>query len=345
MKKFTKGCLLTALILFIFGFAFWGVCGYMGGFRQLDDLNLRHNRILSLGWNGFHFGYNGNWFDIWDDDFGDFAVYVGDDERQGASGTPSLVDIGEKVQTGYQASEVTDIDIELGGSNLFIRESEDDYIWVANDSTAKTVKYHLKNGVFKLYYGRNVRFWSDISQNGNICLYLPKGMRLGSIDLEMGAGNMESIALAADEIDMEIGAGNFTIDGLTGNEISINVGAGKADIGSINAREIYAAAGAGEITVNELISDELDLEVGMGNMNIRGSVNWNADVECGMGNVNLTLQGVESDYNYELECALGNIMIGKNRYSGIVERTIDNGSSRRIGVECATGNINITFEK
>ncbi len=320
MKRFTKGCLITALILFVFGCAFWGICGYMGGFRQLDNLNISRDRFFSIGWHGIRWGFNGNWFGIWDDDYDD-------DWWPKSAGTPSLVEVGDKVKTDYHASEITDIDIELGGNNLIIEESEDEYIWIANNSNVKTVKYTLKNGVFKLYYGETVHHWGDIAKNSNICLYLPAGMNLNTIDIEMGAGNMESIVLTADEIDMEIGAGNFNIEGLLSDELNIGVGAGNAEIENLDAGKASLEVGAGEIVVD--------------NMTVK-----NLDVECGMGNVNLTLSGDVTDYNYQVECAMGNIRIDDNEYTGIIgERNINNGSSKKIDVDCAMGSIEIDFVK
>ena len=321
MKTFTKGCLLTALILFVFGWAFWGICGYMGGFRQLDNLNISRDRFLSIGWNGIRWGYNGKWFGIWDDD--DFD----DDWWPKSAGTPSLVEVGDKVKTDYHVSEITDIDIELGGSNLIIEESDDEYIWIANNSDVKTVKYTLKNGVFKLYYGETVHHWNDIAHNGSICLYLPEGMNLYTIDLEMAAGDMESNVLTADEIDLEIGAGNFNIEGLVSDKLDISVGAGNVEIDNIDAGKVSLEVGAGEIVIDDMTVKNLDLE-------------------CGAGNINLTLTGDVTDYNYQVECALGNIRIGNNEYTGIIgERNIDNGSSRKIDVECAMGSIEIDFVK
>ena len=338
MKKFTKGCLITALILFVFGCAFWGICGYMGGFRQLDNLNISRDRFFSIGWNGIRWGYNGNWFGIWDDDFDD-------DWWPKSAGTPSLVEVGDKVKTDYSALEITDVDIELGGNNLIIEESEDEYIWIANNSNVKTVKYALKNGVFKLYYGNTVNNWNDIAKNSNICLYLPEGMNLNTIDIEMGAGNMESIVLTANEIDMEIGAGNFNIEGLLSDKVDISVGAGNAEIDNIDAGEVSLEVGAGEIVVDDMTAKNLELECGMGNTVINGSVTGNVDIECGLGNVNLTLSGDADDYNYHVE-SVGNISIGDDEYIGIIgERNINNGSSRKIDIECAAGNVTIDFVK
>ena len=39
MKKFTKSCLITALVLFIIGSVFCATFGMMGGFRQIDAVN------------------------------------------------------------------------------------------------------------------------------------------------------------------------------------------------------------------------------------------------------------------------------------------------------------------
>ena len=56
MKKFTKGCLMTALILFLVGVVICGVSGLLGGFRQVREMN---------GIGGIPFGYHksadGNW--------------------------------------------------------------------------------------------------------------------------------------------------------------------------------------------------------------------------------------------------------------------------------------------
>lgn len=337
MKKFTKGCLITALVLFIFGCAFWGVCGFMGGFRQLENTRLSRENILSIGWNGFHFGFNGDWFDIWDDEFDD-------DWWPDTAGTPNLVEVGDEVRTNYQASGITDIDIDLGGANLTIKQSEDEYIWIVNHSKKGNVKYTLKGGEFKLYYGQSVKHWNDITKNGDICLYLPAGMNLNTIDLEMGAGNLDTISLTANEIDMEIGAGNFVIEKIQGSDLYICVGAGNAEIGEITAGTVSIEAGAGEIIIDNISARELQAEAGAGNIQVVGSVDGNIDIECGMGNVELLLKGEAESYNYQIESALGNLSIDGSEYGGIInERNINNGSSRVIDIECATGNIDISF--
>lgn len=333
MKKFTKGCLISALILFVFGCAFCGICGAMGGFRQLDSLN--EDGIYSFGLG--RWGYLGGWLGFLDDD--DWDIDIPD-----IPGAQKLAG-SETAQTNYRASDITAIDIELGRSNLTIRESEDDYIRIQNGSSTKTVKYGMSNGVFKLYNGRTFGFWSfgNVSK-GSVYLYLPKGMDLNSIDIEMGAGNVESISLEADEINLEAGAGNFIMEELLGRDISISVGAGKADIGNIDAGALSIEAGAGDIQIQKINVNSLDMEVAAGSLDAAGSVNGDVDIECAAGSVDMELQGAETDYDYEIDCAAGSVRVGSNEYSGIAnERSIDNGSRKEMNIECAAGNVEIRF--
>ena len=60
MKKFTKGCLITALVLFIVGLIICGVGGLLGGFRELSEMDgigsipFRYYRNVESDWIGFY---------------------------------------------------------------------------------------------------------------------------------------------------------------------------------------------------------------------------------------------------------------------------------------------------
>ena len=322
MKKFTKGCLITALVLFIFGCAFYGVCGFMGGFGQLRERNImRGNGMFSIGIPvgipGLEWGFDGHWFTFGNSDWDDWGADM--------FGSMNLIEIDENAQTAYEASDITDIDIELGGCNLVIAESTDDYIWIENRSNVKTVKYGMKNGTFKLYNGKTFGFNSIHNIRGSVYLYLPKGMDLGSIDIEMGAGNLESIALAAHGIELEIGAGNFTIEGLSGQEVNISVG-------------------AGGIFVENAEVNELDMEAAAGSIELTGTVSGNADIECAAGSISLFLYNDETAFNYEIECAVGSININGDEYTGLAtERSINNNAGKEMNIECSAGSVEVNF--
>lgn len=340
MKKFTKGCLITALILFIIGCAFCATFGMMGGFNQINSMNGPY-KMLRLGNLGnFVVGFNGIGFGIWDED----AWYDDwDEERWSEVYDIESSETIEKVQTNYGINDITNIDIELGGEKLIIRNSGDDYIWVGTNSGNNRIKYGKEGSTFKLHSTNGIRFGRKLSR-GTVCLDLPRGMTLDSIDLEFGAGKMESIAMEADEISLDTGAGEFNIEGMKAREIDISIGAGKADIDSINATEADISVGAGSLSARGIDVRDLTIEVGMGNIDAEGKISGNADLECGMGSISMTLQGSEADHNYSMECAMGTIRIGDNKYSGLAsERRVDNGSNSTFNVECAMGNIDIDF--
>ena len=332
MKKFTKVCLFAALTLFIIGCIFCGVFGMMGGFRQLDSANRNgvFGNLRTVLW-----GYKSSWFDWGGNDW---------DEERWTEMKNISTNTESALQTNYNVDDISDIDIELGGENLIITESEDDYIWIKNSSGNNNFKYGRDGSTFKLYSTNSIKFWKNVSR-GNIYLYLPKSVTLKSIDLEVGAGRLNSIALKADEISLDIGAGEFYIEGMSGRKVNISVGAGKANIDSIDADEADISVGAGSISARGINIRDISLEVGMGNIDVTGTISGNADVECGMGNINMFLQGSEADHDYYLECAMGSIRVGSNKYSGIAsEKVIDNGSDSKFDVECAMGNIDISFE-
>lgn len=337
MKKFTKGCLVAALILFLVGAVFCGVFGVLGGYEQLDQYG---QRVYDIGFGGLKFGYHGNQFGFgyWDDDW------------EISSGALNLLDTTrEMVKTSCKASDVTDILVSIGGNNLVIEESEDEFIWVQNDSSVKAVKYGMENGVFELRTGKQFHFfgikYGDSGDNGKIYLYLPKGMKLETFDLELGGGNIESIALEADEMILEVGAGKMKMDGLTAETMDVSIGAGKADISTLNAQDVTLEIGAGTMKMDEFEVDNMVLQVGMGDLDAEGNIRKNADIECGMGNIDLILHGKESDYNYNVECAMGNIRIGESKFSNLAaERSVNNGSNCDFDVECGMGNITIDFK-
>lgn len=332
MKKFTKSCLITALVLFIIGAVLCGTFGMMGGFRQIDAVNKQRFGDLRYDLRNLMWGFRDTWYYDWDD------------ERWTEMNNLSSSSTDSAECTNYSVNDISIINIELGGENLVISESEDDYIWIKNSSGHDRVKYGREGSTFKLYSKRHVNFWKNIS-HGKIYLYLPKGMTLESIDMEMGAGNLDSIALDADEINLEIGAAKFSIAGISGREVDIDIGAGEATIDNISASEANISVGAGSISVKGMDVEDASLEVGMGNIDVVGKISGDANIDCGMGNVNLTLEGSESDHDYNLECAMGSIRVGSTTYSGLAsERSIDNGSSSEFDVECAMGNIDISFE-
>lgn len=337
MKKFIKGCLIAALVFFILGCAFYIVCGIMGGFGQMK------------AWNGHTFNMWGHEMRLVYSGYGTWYITDGDSEESFSDWLDGGNDIGEdkKEKTAYSASDVRELDIECGGNDLVIQESEDDYIWIARDSGTNPVSYRLQDGTFELYSKKNFRLWSSWWWNNpkrTVYLYLPKGMVLESIDLEIGAGEMDSVALEANEINVEVDAGTAVIKSLYGKEVEINVNAGGLEVGDVTARELSAQTGAGSLVIRNFTAEDASLSASAGSLEAEGAVGRNADIECGAGSIQMTLQGAETDYDYDLECSMGEIRIGGSTYSGLSdEKTLRNGGKGVLNVECSVGDIEIEF--
>lgn len=210
---------------------------------------------------------------------------------------------GDTEQT-FSASEIRDLEIEAGACGLEVKDSEDGDFHVKVQS-AGSYQGYVKNGTLHI---RSIRrtTWGD----GIKCLitvYVPVDFTFEDVELSLGAGQIDwKSAMRASEVEVELGAGEIALANLT----------------------------AGKLTA----------EVGMGSLEVAGDIREEADVTCAMGNVDLELAGAESSFNYKVEVAAGNVTIGGKPYSGLAkEKDIDNNALKDISVECAMGNISVSF--
>jgi hypothetical protein len=63
-----------------------------------------------------------------------------------------------------------------------------------------------------------------------------------------------------------------------------------------------------------------------------------------MGNLTMALTGSEDAHSYDVECSMGSVMIGGQSYSGVAEAGWGSADSH-LEIECAMGNVEISFEK
>ena len=339
MKKFTKGCLITALVIFIIGAILCGVGGVLGGFRLLDGMDIRDITGIPLvyrfGPNGFKYGF------MWDDEDIDWHGYEdwqsinkGEDDR-------ALSLTADTLQNLY---------IEVGACKLYIKESEDEYVRIAVSDGTNNFRYHVEENGLRIVR-KSDWTWRWVGTNtvsDKVYLYLPKGTSLDYVDIELGAGTMESIGLTAHDANIEVGAGEMDIESLTANNGAIlSVGAGKIRIKNLVCRATDLDIGAGEMDIdNAEITGEVNIDLGMGNANIGGVITGNLNVDCSMGNVILDMDDAEQDHNYQIDCSMGTVRVGRHSYSALgSEQTINNGSGSDFDIDCSMGNVTIKFAK
>lgn len=336
MKRFTKGCLITALVVFVLGCVICGVCALLGGFRQLRNLNVYNIT-------GIPFFYHR-------DSNGDFSYGFWDEEWETHKNWDQ-VGAADKKQLDLTADTLHNLDIELGASELYIEESEDDHVWLAASGDIRHFRYHEDGDTLYLVRREDSLFWNwvegrDNAMTAKVHLYLPKDIYLNDVDIMFGAGILDAGALRAHEMQVEAGASVCSIDELVSDgSAEINVGAGQIRISSFEANEANLNIGAGELYIEGAkITGETDIDIGMGNAEVSGLIAGDLNADIGMGSLTLVLTDSEQDHNYKIDCAMGNVRVGRNSYTGLSdEKTINNGSSSTYDIECSMGNVNVSF--
>lgn len=338
MKKFMKGCGITALVMLLVGFILAAVAGAVRGRTSMMDVveAATGGKIhLNVGNWGFPWGFNwygdwfGDWFgdvaDDWSDGISDFADDWSDgfdihDSTIFESGYDILKGNVEKYSLG---NGFTDLDMDVGGCRLETRYSGDDSFYLEAKKIGKLQGY-VKGSTLYIKSVNNVNHWDD-TKNGTIILYIPQGYTFDSVDIELGAGVMKLQELKAQETQLEVGAGQIIVE-------------------KILSEELKATVGMGDIELDSMSAHILEAEIGMGSLVAKGQIGHSVDVVCSMGSVDMTLSGSQKEYNYQVESAMGSVELGGMSFSGLgQEQYIDNGADKDIKVECSMGGIVIKF--
>lgn len=332
MNKFMRGCLLTALTMFIVGCAICLVCWMFGGFRQIDTLRGMANIPF------FHYEGNGL---HWSLGFGDDGEFGMDWEKE------RYLRIKDGETAHYQASSFRELDVELGACTLYLQESEDDQIYI-NVKGNRLKHYYLVDGsTLRIRNAGKTKLVGIGNISDQVYLKIPKDFVFDEADVTIGAGTLEGGALRAGDLSMEVGAGTCSLDEISGNEVSLDVGAGNINTKKLDAAQLKLNVGAGEFKLKGVsVTRELNLELGMGNAEIDGTVTGNMNVDCGMGNVTMRLTGSEDDHAYEVDCGMGSVEIGDRSYGGLAtEQKWNSGQGSLFEIECNMGNVKLSFDK
>ena len=362
MKKFTKGCLMTALVLFLVGLVLSVVCGLLGGFRQLSEMGISDSSIgfyrdADGGWRiGFPWsGYTRNELEEIEEieDIGDVQTTkdIRQSMRQAMEKKLKELD-GKKEQLALTADTLGSLEIDVEDCNVLIQESADEYVWFLVDGNSSKPHYTIENegGKSRLCIENEVKHhighWRD-GANNTVYLWLPKDCALEECEVDMGAGYMSSMFVNARQMKVNLGAGLVETDGFEGEQISILVGAGELLADRITAGKADFEIGAGHLRIDELtVSGETDVEVSMGAIEIAGTLSGDLDMECDMGEIVMRLNGSEDDYSYDVECGMGSVTVGSYSHSGFASHKLWNtGKGSEFDINCNMGNVTVTFEE
>lgn len=283
MKKFTKFCLITALVLVIVGGALF-LAGIIMGATWGGVSAAVEN---SVDWEPFK-----NWV-RYDNDY-EFSESV-DDIKDTLNGKAVK-------EYEFDADRVLDLDVETKYTYVsVVRSSASDKIRVKVYSNKDKVEFDEDDGQLSIERSYRKRSFEKYP----IQIEIPKNKKFVDAEFQIGAGILEVQDLEAENLTMYVGAGTVETSGsIRANEAELGVGMGTMDIHFIEFTTGYVNCGMGTVTAT-LGGKRQD---------------YGTDIDCGLGAVNVGSEshsGVSSlrtgDSNapkyMEIECGMGTVDI------------------------------------
>lgn len=306
MKKFAKGCLITALSMLFTGVIILIICTFVGGTTLYsyakNNLNwsdlfnghvvISHNGETNMDFSNNHQTYSGNY---------------------------------ENMQVA-SSLDIRNLDLEIAGGGCKISESSDEYFHIYSEN-ASEFQYYIEDETLYLKGFDHISYDIHPDDYNYIYLEIPKDFVFEDIDLELGAGIIEADSFQASNlIEMKVGAGEVIVASLTANTFTAEIGAGNAEI------------------ENAVVKDS-DIQIGLGNMTYSGLITGNLSAECGMGNLDLYLNDAYENHNYVVDLVMGNMTLHQKSFSAVAcSDHIQNGASSTYDLECGMGNMTILFQ-
>ena len=311
MKKFTKGALITCLVLFL-----TGVVVIIGG-------------VASAGPKAFQDGFdslrNSNWFHMngwnWDLHFGDDADW-----------DSSTIFKGEAKDFVYDKSSVDTIAVDSAYGRVDIKEADTDKITVKVTGKRSSTKYScvLEDGELVIKGDKQSKVIHIGDGNAiDILITVPAQMKFKLLDLDFYAGEVfvDLPTSNPDQSKFNVDAGQLTVTNLNTTELTIDIGAGEMDGERLQAENAFFDCGMGEMSIEQF------------------TVTKKLTASVGMGEITMNLSGQRNDYNYDISCGMGNLDVGDQSYSGISnDTTIDNDAQTDVKLDCGMGNVEVNFE-
>lgn len=338
MNKFIKVVLIIAAVCAGVGVLLCGV-GTISGVSMMDvksKLKIEEKNILGNSGTeaatendyGFDHGLDakpGNIFQkfaAWVEDAAD-AVSLNSDNYDGSWINGSNV---TREDYSYDGSKVRNLDISLYAGSLTLEESDtgDVRVTVYYKNAAVNCdrnKETLKLKEEKKRYSRKHRV--------AVILYLPKDIRLKTLNIDAGAGQVTS-----------------DLDQLAAENAKIAVGAGEAVFDALKVTDrLEVTVQAGSIDLSDTYTKDLSLDCGVGELVYQGGTTGDLTGNSGVGSLELDLDGKPGDYNYSLSCGVGSIDIEDETYSGLgAEKDIDHDADKDMSLDCGVGSITVDFD-
>lgn len=146
------------------------------------------------------------------------------------------------------------------------------------------------------------------------------------------------------ELDLSLNASNLDLPDMTIDELDISLNAGEVNLGAINGRSVSLETNAGQITAAACVADEISLETNAGSIEVAQlQTGRELDVSTNAGNITAALTGRSDSYRLKAEVMAGDLNYDGVDYSSLMQELRQGSGTVSIEVECAAGQIDLSF--
>lgn len=289
MGKLTKGFLIAAVVLILFGLVLCAGGAAAGGVYSAND--------------AVRSAFKGKDYHLTVDKEG---IQIKSDSGYTYWGT------GDDI---FSAEDVSSLKIDIAKAMVQITENDSSEQFAVYSDGGK-FDVSIKNGVLTIK--------SDSRLNENkLYIEIPAGFEFHEVDISAGAAELDIEAVSAKSVDVEIGAGAVEIGTISAREAEFEIGAGEIIVNDGNVVECSVNVSLGAFEYTGTITGEGDVECDMGSaeLYLSGSEeDYNYEIECAAGDVtiggkNFSGLGTEQHINnraaatIEVECSMGSVTI------------------------------------
>lgn len=310
MKKFTKGALITVLVLVILGCTLC-VIGAVVGFRYSSIPQMIREGKFNIGPDDIWDGWDGwNSWESWENG-----------------------EKGEFVFSQKDSAFINNLDINVDSGMLVIEEGAKNQgihveVMYRKENSKRDIKVEKEKDTLKI----SENGYSKLFQNDEVrvVVQVPADKEYKDVDLKNSAGEITiDYVMNAENVNIDVGAGECAFY----KELQIS-------------DTLYAKVDAGEIDFAKISAGKLELNAGIGEISAETADAEEVILDCGVGELNVTLQGTEADYNYNIDCGVGEVEVDGKSYSGLgASKEFNYGGSRSMDISCGVGEINVEFAK
>ncbi len=156
------------------------------------------------------------------------------------------------IEETYENGEIQHIALHMGAGKVRIRLG--DRFSISGQGLYEDFRSQVEDGVWSVgQSGEGGSFLRNLfHSSGQVTLTVPADFPLDSLSLEIGAGQLETEALAARYLEVTCGAGQVEIRQMQADEIYVHCGVGEVELSLEGREEDYpldVRCGAGEVTV------------------------------------------------------------------------------------------------